>query len=527
VLTVTFYGRAYASGTFAQIAQRSGVTPGAVVSTTWNGLGQGQRFEWYVVSDTGSSSSRSALRTFSTASGPDPVLVGAGDIARCDSTGDEASGAVLSGVAGQVFTTGDNAYINGTAADFAACYDPSWGHARSRTRPVPGNREWNSGSLAGYFGYFGAAATDGGGLSYYSYDISARWHAVVVDSECIRVGGCGPGSPQDVWLRSDLAAHADDNVVVLWHKPRFSSGPNSSPEMQRFTEDLYAAGVDLLLAGHDHIYERFAPLDPSGAVDLARGVPMITVGTGGAEHHQITGVLPGSRVRNNDTYGVLKLTLHADSFDWEFLPEDGRTFTDRGSSAVHEAPAAAAPAMDSVSISPTQPRTADTLTATARGTDPSGLSLTYDYQWLRNGVAIVGATGTSLDLGAPGAGDRGDQVSVRARAFNGSTWSAPLTAAAVTVGDTAPVVAPVANQTTVQGTQASLSLSATDADGDALHYAATGLPAGLVLDGATGRITGAPAAGSSGTYSVTVSVDDGALSSSTSFSWQVTAADGP
>ncbi len=183
--------------------------------------------------------------------------------------------------------------------------------------------------------------------------------------------------------------------------------------------------------------------------------------------------------------------------------------------------------MTQVSISPAEPRTADTVTAAATGTDPSGLSLTYNYQWLRNGVAVLGATGASLDLGLAGAGDRGDQVTVRVRAFNGSSWSAPVTSSAVTVADTAPAIAVITDRTTVEGSAANLSVSASDVDGDSMSYTATGLPPGLALNVASGQVTGTPPLGSAGAYFVTIVVNDGSLTASRPFTWTVTAADLP
>jgi hypothetical protein len=524
-MSVTFYARPSASGVYASIGTRSAVASGAQATVSWPSPSDGQRFEWYAVADNGSTSTTSPVWTFRTRPGPDPVIVGAGDIAKCELTGDEATGAVLQGVDGIVFTTGDNVYPDGTAADFANCYDPSWGPVRDRTRPVPGNHEWNTGSLAGYNAYFGAAATDAGGKSWYSYDISDRWHAIVLDTECDRVGGCGPGSPQETWLRADLAAHATDNVVVMWHKPRFSSAFNSDPALQTFVEDLYAAGVDLLLVGHDHVYERFAPLNPSGQVDSARGIPMFTLGTGGAAHHDFVSVRTGSLVRNNDTYGVVKFTLHEDSIDWRFLPEDGKTFTDSGSIATRTTqPANSTPVMQSVSIAPSAPRTVEVVTASATASDADGDTLTFAYQWTRNGADIAGATSRTLDLAGSGAGDRGDSVGVRVSASDGRATSTPLAASPVTVADSPPSVSAPPAQTTQVGDTVGLTVSGSDPDGDPLTFGATGLPAGLTISPA-GVVSGSPTSPAVGTHTVQVNATDGELSSSASFTWTVTAAD--
>jgi len=144
-------------------------------------------------------------------------------------------------------------YPDGTAADFTNCYAPTpWGSApvKSRTRPIPGNHDWGAGvtnNLDGYFGYFGAAA-NAGGTSYYSYDIDSHWHVVNLDSECELVpGGCDEGSPQETWLRADLAANPGTNVIAMWHKPRYSSGTTNYQALQPLWDDLYAAGADILL----------------------------------------------------------------------------------------------------------------------------------------------------------------------------------------------------------------------------------------------------------------------------------------
>ena len=352
-LTVTFFGRPFASGNFAQIAQNTGVASGTNTTTTWASLGAGQRFEWYVEVNDGTTTTTGPTWTFNTAPGADPVFVGAGDIASCDVTTDTDTGILLEGIQGNVWTTGDNVYDFGTTQEFTDCYAPTpWGGAgiKPRTRPVPGNHDWGTGGpredLVPYFAYFGANATDGGGKSYYSYNIAgSNWHVVNLDSECQLVpGGCAAGSAQDVWLETDLAANSTKNVIALWHKPRYSSGATDYQAMQPLWDDLYAAGVDILLDGHDHIYERTVPMksgatlvDPPVA-DPTYGIRQFTVGTGGEAHHGLATPLPTSVVRNDTTFGILKLTLHATTYDWTFLPIAGSTFTDSGTGSVHAAP---------------------------------------------------------------------------------------------------------------------------------------------------------------------------------------------
>lgn len=261
----------------------------------------------------------------------DPVIVGAGDIAACSSTGDEATAALLDGIEGTVYTTGDNVYENGTATEFANCYDPSWGRHKARTRPSPGNHDYNTVGATGYFGYFGAQAGPSG-VGYFSYDLG-DWHLVSLNSEIAH----GVGSTQEQWLRADLAASTKPCTVAYWHKPRFTSGANHSPDtsMTPLWQALYDFNADLVLAGHNHQYERFAPMNAAGNLDTARGLREIVVGTGGRSHYQFATIQPNSEVRSTGTFGVLKLTLHANSYDWQFVPEAGKTFTDTGTASCH------------------------------------------------------------------------------------------------------------------------------------------------------------------------------------------------
>jgi len=270
----------------------------------------------------------------------DPILVGAGDIASCNSAGDEAVANVLDAVVagagpGQVFTLGDNVYDSGTAEEFANCYTPSWGRYQARTRPAAGNHDYGTAGATGYFGYFGAAAGDPT-TGYYSYDLGA-WHVVVVNSNCAKVGGCKAGSPQEQWLRADLAAHPAACTVAYWHHPRFSSGQHGNlAALKPIWDALYAYDADVVLSGHDHDYERFAPQDPAGNADPVRGIREFVVGTGGRSHYAFTkAAIANSEVRDDATFGVLKLTLHDTSYDWAFLAEAGKTFGDAGSAACH------------------------------------------------------------------------------------------------------------------------------------------------------------------------------------------------
>jgi acid phosphatase type 7 len=266
----------------------------------------------------------------------DPVLVGAGDIADCaDLSGAEATAKLLDKIPGTVFTVGDNAYESGTAEQFAKCYDPTWGRHKARTRPSVGNHEFHSGGATPYFDYFGANAGDPK-KGYYSYDLGA-WHIIVLNSECADAGGCQTGSPEEKWLKADLQTHSGVCTLAYWHKPLFSSGAKhgNDPEIKPFWLDLYAAHATLILNGHDHDYERFAPQNPDGKADPAHGVREFVVGTGGKNHRPFATPLATSELRNADTFGVLKLTLHTKGYDWEFIPEAGKTFRDLGSGSCH------------------------------------------------------------------------------------------------------------------------------------------------------------------------------------------------
>jgi hypothetical protein len=259
----------------------------------------------------------------------DPVLVGAGDIAYCEGDGDDITARLLDTIPGTVYTTGDNVYPSGSSQQFADCYGPSWGRHKDRTYPSLGNHDYGVAGAAGYFDYFGPVAGNPG-EGYYSYDLG-EWHIIALNS-VIQVS---PGSPQEQWLRSDLAAHPAVCTLAYWHYPLFSSGAvhGGDPSMRPLWQALYDYGADVVLTGHEHNYERFGPQDPLGNADPAGGIREFVVGSGGRSHYGFGVPLANSEVRNGDTYGVLKLTLHPTSYSWEFIPEPGKTFTDFGSAA--------------------------------------------------------------------------------------------------------------------------------------------------------------------------------------------------
>jgi acid phosphatase type 7 len=261
---------------------------------------------------------------------PPAVLLAAGDIADCASPGDEATAALLDArPAAAIATLGDHAYPDGTTQEFAACYGPSWGRHRGRTRPALGNHDLHVAAGAGYFSYFGPAAGDPA-KGYYSYDLGA-WHLIALDSE----RDIGPTGAQVAWLRADLAATSASCVLAYWHRPRFSAGNYSDAvEYRPFWDALYAANADVVLAGHDHNYQRFVPLDPAGAADPSRGIRQFVVGTGGRSHYALRPD-PRREAGNDTSWGVLELTLHPGRFEWQFVPVEGSSYRDVGTASCH------------------------------------------------------------------------------------------------------------------------------------------------------------------------------------------------
>jgi len=286
----------------------------------------------------------------------DPSIVAVGDIA-CDpanpsfadghGTTNNCQQAATSDLAvtadpTAVLALGDLQYDCGGTQAFAASYGPTWGRLNAITRPVPGNQEYNTsgtdcpaaGTAAGYFTYFGAA---GGGLGqgWYSFDLGS-WHIIALNANCDMVGGCDNGSPQETWLEADLKAHPSACTLAFWHQPRFSSGShNNDGQMDDAWKALYAAHADVVLNGHDHLYERFAPQDPNQNAD-PNGIAEFIVGTGGDDHGAFdNSIEPNSVIRDATSFGVLEMTLHPNGYDWQFVPAAGGTLTDQGSASCH------------------------------------------------------------------------------------------------------------------------------------------------------------------------------------------------
>jgi hypothetical protein len=245
------------------------------------------------------------------------VLVGAGDIASGYNQNDEATAKLLDGIGGTVYTTGDNVYDNGTAAEYSSYYEPTWGRHKARTKPTPGNHEYNTSGATGYFGYFSVP-------SYYSYTVNG-WQVIALNSNV----SLASGSPQYEWLKGELANSNAACQVAYFHHPLFSSGSHgNNPGVKPLWDLLYADRAELVLNGHDHSYERFAPQNSSGQAD-ANGIREFVVGTGGKSLYAWGTVKANSEKRINDRYGVLKLTLNSGSYGWEFVDTAG-TVADSG-----------------------------------------------------------------------------------------------------------------------------------------------------------------------------------------------------
>jgi acid phosphatase type 7 len=278
-----------------------------------------------------------------------PRIAGAGDIA-CNPRDPDFNGGngtarlcrakatsdlLLAGNYTAIFALGDNQAADATLADFQRSYDLSWGRLKHKTYPAVGNHEYATPGAAGYFDYFGAAAGERG-KGYYSYNIG-DWHIIVLNSNCSEVGTCWPGSPQERWLRADLAANKAKCTLAYWHHPRFSSTPLHGGDLVKpFWDALYEANAEIVLNGHGHNYERFAPQTPDGVTDPRRGIRQFVVGTGGQNFHGFANPpRRNSEVRDSQTYGILELTLRPAGYDWRFIPEPGGTFTDSGSGTCH------------------------------------------------------------------------------------------------------------------------------------------------------------------------------------------------
>jgi hypothetical protein len=443
-----------------------------------------------------------AFVVVATPAAADPLVAAAGDVA-CDPLNSKFNAgqgqddtcmqkAVADRIAASnvnaVLPLGDVQYYCGSLSAFKNSYDLSWGQFKPITYPVVGNHEYlteggssaatgcdlaNSGA-AGYFNYFGtsyAAANlgptplpaDQPAKGYYSYDIG-DWHLIALNSSCTGAGGCGATSPQGKWLRADLAANAVTQcTLAYWHIPLFSSGGRASSAYKTFWDALYAADADVVLNGHDHDYERFAAQDPAGALDSAHGIRAWVVGTGGANHTSFTSTAPNSQVRNDRTHGFLKLTLHPQSYDWEFVPAAGGTFTDGGTGDCHNAPP------DTAAPSTPQNLTAQNITATSDPVREARVDLTWSastdnvgvtaYRIFRDGDVVGIASTTSFSDTSVAAGTT-YSYTTRAydRAGNESASSNAASSANVTLNPVADASVQDSNPSTNYGPATTLKV---------------------------------------------------------------------
>jgi hypothetical protein len=370
------------------------------------------------------------------------VLVGAGDIADCGETSDEATATLLDNISGTVFTAGDNAYPDGSATDFTNCYEPSWGRHKARTRPSPGNHDYHISGASDYFAYYGASAGPAG-RGYYSYDIG-DWHVISLNSNVDRT----TNSPQVTWLRDDLAASTKQCTIAYWHHARFSSGTQhgSNTSMQPIWQALYEAGAEIVVSGHEHNYERFAPQDPTGVADAATGIREFVVGTGGASHYNTFAPIANSEVRNGTTWGVLKLTLDAGTYSWQFIPIAGQTFTDAGSGTCHGPPGGGG-------VSPSQSTIAASPATIVAGGAPSTITVTARDALgnpISGATVVLSATGSGNTLTQPAATTNASGVatgSLSSTVVETKTVSATIDGTAITQTTTVTVTPPGSGQT--------------------------------------------------------------------------------
>jgi hypothetical protein len=334
VLTVTIRGSSFQRGAVAALSLVPAIRTTYKNSTTLTATFQKSKltartYDVLVWNKDGGKTGRRKLLTI-TYPTTGSVVYAVGDIADCGNTNDSATAALVTGDSAPILTLGDTVYENGSTKDFTDCFTPSWGSLTTRIRPSVGNHEYNTLNATPYFSYFAAAAGQQG-KGYYSYDIYG-WHFIALNSNCSSIGGCDATSEQYRWLKDDLAAHPTTCTIAYFHHPAFSSGLHGNQDTSLpLWQALYDGGADVVLNGHDHNYERFANLDRQGKT-TTKGMREFVVGTGGKSLYPTAIPLPGSQVRNNSTYGVLRLRLNPSWYSWDFLPIAGSSFTDSGTS---------------------------------------------------------------------------------------------------------------------------------------------------------------------------------------------------
>ena len=404
----------------------------------------------------------------------DPVVIAGGDIACRPGRASTATTCQHQATANLVnslnpavvLPLGDTQYDSGTTSEYAASYNPTWGTFLPSSRPAVGNHEYRTAGASGYYGYFGARAGDPA-KGYYSYDVQGptfTWHLVSLNTECTQVAGCGVGSPQETWLRQDLAANRNKCILAYSHRPRFSSGGvvGSSSSVSPLFQALYDGGADLFLSGHAHHYERFRPQTAAGASDPTRGVTQFVVGTAGDDFQSLGTTQANSLVRQNNQFGVLKLTLHANSYDYAFAPAAGYAFNDSGTATCHNAPA-------SDTTPPSQPTN---LSASASSPNQVSLSWTAStdnvgvrgYRILRgpndSSLVEIATTTTSAttytDPSVQAATPYTYRVVALDAAGNASAPSAPASVTTPATSDTSPPTAPTLSAESIAANEVAL-----------------------------------------------------------------------
>jgi chitodextrinase len=445
----------------------------------------------------------------------DPVVAAAGDIADCTVEDDEGTAALLDALQPtRVLALGDSVYQSGTDAEFAGCYDPTWGRHKAITSPIVGNHEYKTPAASGYFNYFGPAAGDPQ-KGYYAFDLGA-WRLYALNSNC-EIVSCSSGSAQEQWLRADLAANPRSCLLAYAHHPRFASRTDSSRDnasLASLYKAFFEAAGDIWLTAHDHNYERLTRLDPAGAIDLADGARHFIVGTGGTHLDPFGVPVTGSELRERNTHGVIKLTLRSAGYDWQFLPEAGGSFADGGSDTCAEAvPDTIAPsAPANLEASPAGAAQVDL--AWTAASDTVGV---VGYEIIRDGVPLATTTATTL---ADTSVTPGTTYSYTVRARDAAAnLSAPSNTATATPGatQTTSTFQPVADARvqeatpdTNYGTASTLrvNLSPGAQVESLLRFTVTGMPAPvrsarLRLYATTGTVDGPAVHAASGTWTET------------------------
>ncbi len=473
-----------------------------------------------------------APSTTTVAGAGDPVIAAAGDIA-CDPADSKFNGGIgvsngcrqkavsdliVNGGYSAVLALGDNQYYCGSYDAFVGSYDLSWGRVKSMTYPSVGNHEYltNGGSgastgcdasnanAAGYYQYFGAAAGDPT-KGYYSFDIGT-WHLVALNTQCSSVGGCSANSPQGQWLAADLDAHPNQCTLAFFHIPLFSSGGRASPNSTGMWQVLYAHHADLVLNGHDHIYERFAPQAPDGTPDPVNGIREFIVGTGGANLTSLATTAANSEVRNASTFGMMALTLHPTGYDWQFVPEAGQTFTDSGSGTCHTS-GGNAPTITSANHSNFTAGTPGSFNVTATGSPLPTITKTGT---LPSGVTFTdNGNGTATLAGTPGPGTAGTYP-ITIDAANGVLPNASQNFT-LSVDSGAPIITSADNATFNVGSNGTFTVTASGVPPPTLTESG-GLPSGVTFtDNGNGTATLAGSAMTRGSYPITIMAANGVL----------------